>query len=1614
MIGAPTPRLARGAQDVMAGPGELAGLMRGFDWTSTPLGRPDRWPQSLKTAVRIMLTSRQPIWIGWGRELTFLYNDAYRSIIGGKHPWALGKPTSDVWSEIWHDIGPMLDSAMGGTEGTYVEEQLLIMERNGYPEETYYTFSYSPIPDDDGTPGGIICANTEDTQRVFGERQLALLRDIAAKTAGAQSRHDACRLSAEAIGANPRDVPFAAIYMGEEGSDALRLAATSGIDAGHRLAPDRIGPGDMLWPDMSAGFDHPQLLDLHGQGALDVPSGAWDRQPSSAALLPIPASGGVGMLLVGLSPVRLLNADYRDFLSLVAGQIGTAIATAEAYERERSRAEALAEIDRAKTMFFSNVSHEFRTPLTLMLGPLEELAQEDTPLDAESRALAEVAHRNGLRLLRLVNSLLDFARLEAGRVEARFEPVDLAALTADLASNFRAACDRAGLSLDVDCPSLGVPSYVDRDMWEKIVLNLLSNAFKYTLAGGIRVALSARSQHEIVLKVEDSGVGIPAEELPRLFDRFHRIEGQRGRTQEGSGIGLALVHELVRLHGGTITVESEVGRGSSFTVQLPIGAAHLPADRIMEGASPSDQAIRPRAFVEEAMRWLPEAAGDYAQEAATLDREAMREGGRIVVADDNADMRDYVRRLLTPLGHRLELVADGEAALAAIRRERPELVLSDVMMPRLDGFGLLAAIRDDRDLRDLPVILLSARAGEESRIEGLEAGADDYLTKPFAGRELVARVSSNLTAARLRRQMAEEIRGSELRLRGLFEQAPGFVAILNGPEHVFEFANASYMALFGKRNFVGRPVREVLPDAAGQGFFEKLDQVFATGERFVAEGMPLRLKDPDSGRIRDFVLDFIYEPVRDKSGAVTGIFVEGSDVSERMRAESALREESRTLDTLNRSGASLAGELDVERIVQMVTDAGVELTGAGFGAFFYNVPDGQGGSYMLYTLSGVDREAFRDFPMPRNTAVFAPTFEGTEVVRSDDILEDPRYGRNAPWRGMPEGHLPVRSYLAVPVASRNGDVLGGLFFGHPEPGRFDARHERLMVGIAAQASIAIDNTRLYEAGKREIDERRRAEEELRELNDTLERRVAEAVAEREIAAEALRQAQKMEVVGQLTGGVAHDFNNLLTIITGNMDMVRRSLDRGDEERVRRAIDNAQKGAERAASLTQRLLAFSRRQPLAPKPIDVDRLVSNMSDLLNRALGETIRLEIVTTPGLWRIEADPNQLENCLLNLAVNARDAMPDGGKLTIETANARLDESYSAAHAEVAPGNYVVIAVSDTGMGMSRETLSRVFEPFFTTKEVGRGTGLGLSMVYGFVKQSGGHVKIYSEEGAGTTIKIYLPRLMREAAGEEEPTDVAAPGQGQSETILVAEDDDDVRAYTIEILRELGYQVLAAHDGAAALRLIAREDLAIDLLFTDVVMPHMSGRELVERAREIRPDLKVLYTSGYTRNAIVHNGRLDAGVEMIAKPFTYQALSARVRDILDAGASGRVLIVESDPRTRMMVSEALSGAGLAVDEAVTAAEALNKLRASAGSYSALILDGELDDGRGLALAEEIRAMRQDLPMLIVARPVVPIAPRFDGDRRTATLARPFAAETLVEALRALGVRCRDRSDTSL
>ncbi|MFE3636609.1 SpoIIE family protein phosphatase [Streptomyces sp. NPDC059168] len=730
------------------------------DWAGTPLGPPGEWPQSLRTAVSILLSSRFPMWMAWGEQLTFFCNAAYRrDTLGRKYPWALGRPANEVWAEVWDDAGPRIETVLTTGEATWDEGLLLLLERSGYSEETYHTFSYSPLRDDVGDVVGMLCVVTEDTDRVIGQRRMATLRDLGSDPSLIRTEQEVLAFADGQLGHNRKDLPFTLTYLFD--GDTARLAGASGIGAGHPVAPATLVAGATggVWPAAVPAGGEAVLVPLTGDAFAGLPTGDWSGPPLQALVVPLLRQGGApyGFFVAALNRYRVLDEGYRGFVELAAGHIASGIGSARGYQAQQRRAEELSELDRAKTTFFSNISHEFRTPLSLIMGPVEEL--RDRLAGAEGPVLQEldVIRRNGLRLGKLVNTLLDFSRIEAGRMQARYEPVDLAGVTAELASVFRSAMERAGLAFDVDCPPLDEPVYVDRGMWEKVVLNLLSNALKFTFHGAVRVVVGTAGEHAVVT-VTDTGVGVPEAELPRVFERFHRIENTRSRSNEGSGIGLALVQELVGLHGGTIGVESGEGEGTAFTIRLPFGTAHLPPGAVAPEAGDTVASATADPYVLEALHWLPGgdpagAADDPVGRAGASTAgtgPARGTGARVLLADDNSDMREYLTRILDGAGYQVTAVDDGAEALATARRDIPDLVVSDVMMPRLDGLELVARLRGDTRTASVPVLLLSARAGQEASIEGLRAGADDYLVKPFAAAELLARVRANVELARLR------------------------------------------------------------------------------------------------------------------------------------------------------------------------------------------------------------------------------------------------------------------------------------------------------------------------------------------------------------------------------------------------------------------------------------------------------------------------------------------------------------------------------------------------------------------------------------------------------------------------------------------------------------------------------------------------------------------------------------------------------------------------------------------------------------------------------------------------------------------------------------------------
>ena len=880
---------ASGLDDIFVGNSEMARLMRAHDWSATPLGPPQAWPNALKVALRLLLTSRFEMWLGWGPEVHFFYNDAYRPTLGLKHPRSLAMPTRVLWAEIWDDIKDRIETVYGKGEATWDRALLLVLQRSGYPEETYHTFSYSPLLGDTGKVEGLFCAVSEETDRVISERRLGALRELAAGLTAAGDRAEVVAAAANALAHAARDLPFAALYLADEEGSARR-AAQVGLPAGHPLAPPTLRAGDghpWDWGRALAGGTS-WLVPLHDAG--DVPCGPWDVPPARGIVVPIAADGGLpaGVFVAGLNPYRPANEDLLSFVRLFAGQVG------------------------------------------------------------------------------------------------------------------------AGLA-------------------------------------------------------------------------------------------------------------------------------------------------------------------------------------------------------------------------GAIARERA------------------AAERD--------------------------------------------------------------------RLRAMFDEAPSFFAVLAGPQHVFELTNKAYQRLVGGRQVDGLALAQALPEVVGQGFTKLLDEVYRTGQRYVGRAEPVMLANDADGPLVQRYVDFVYQPLRDRLGTVGGIFVEGYDVTDKVEAEQALR-------ALN---------------------------------------------------TGLEQR----------------------------------------------------------VLERTRDLAGAL-------------------------------------------------EKLRE-----------EARQREVMEEALRQAQKMEAVGQLTGGIAHDFNNLLQGITGSLDLLKLHLRRGRVDDLDGLVERAMNSARRAAGMTHRLLAFSRRQPLDPKPVKANQLLAPMAELLTRTVGERIRVDMQLAPDLWTTLCDANQLESAILNLCINARDAMPDGGVLTVHTSNTTVDAP-AAAQADMRPGDYVCISVTDTGEGMTPDVLAKAFDPFFTTKPIGQGTGLGLSMIYGFARQSRGHVQLTSERGRGTAARLLLPRHEGEAAAPEPPPQLREEHHsGEGEVLLVVEDEQVVRSLVVDVLRGLGYRTLEAADGAQALAIL-QSDTRVDLLVTDVGLPVLNGRQLYDAALLHRPGLRVLFMTGYAENASLSGGVLSPGMELIAKPFPMEKLAEKIVAMLREGGAAR------------------------------------------------------------------------------------------------------------------------------
>jgi len=887
-------------EQFLSGGGEMGKLIRTMDWSKTALGPIESWPQSLRTSVSLCLSSTFPILIAWGPETIQIYNDSYRPICGAKHPQSMGMNFRICWETALSVVGDAFSRGEQG-EGTYINDQRMFLDRYGYLEEAFMTFSFAPIRDESGGVGGIFHPITETTIKMLSGRRTQILKDLGVMLSNAKNIGEIGRAIAEKYSDYVLDMPFAMLYQLDVKNESASLISFAGLTTGSSLAPASINlerEPEQGWPLASVlrSGEHTEVSELLNRfGAFDCEP--YGETPTSAMILPVKISGQdnlFGFLIAGVSSRRALDDDYLNFYDQVANALNTAVSNVYAYEQEQKRAEALAEIDRSKTAFFSNVSHEFRTPLTLMLGPLEDLLKQ-RQLDNSVKEPIAATHRNALRLLKLVNNLLDYSRVEAGRAQAAYEPLDLAELTTDLASSFRSIIEKAGMQLIVSSEPLKNTAYVDRQMWEKIVLNLLSNAFKYTLEGTITVSLQQEG-NDALLKVQDTGVGIPKKELPHMFERFHRVENSAGRTHEGTGIGLSLVHELVHLHGGEIAVMSTEGLGSTFTVKVPLGSAHLPQEHVLQNAKETDSTALKGAFIQEAFSVLQEQTqarhgGESAAEAGDITAHqdfSITKGTRILIVDDNADMRAYLNRLLEPYFSTATAI-NGADALDKIKAVKPDLVLSDMMMPVMDGKAMLEHIRQSHETMRLPVIFLSARAGEEARIDGLEAGADDYLVKPFSSAELLTKIRAQIKITQARGH-------AERQLRNLITEAPVAIAIYRGRKHVIEMANDRMLQHWGRTagEVTGKPLADAIPELSTQGFVEVMNHVYQTGERFLSGEIPVHLVR--FGKSENMYLNLTLEALREESGLITGMMAVAADVTGQVRARQELEKANETLN----------------------------------------------------------------------------------------------------------------------------------------------------------------------------------------------------------------------------------------------------------------------------------------------------------------------------------------------------------------------------------------------------------------------------------------------------------------------------------------------------------------------------------------------------------------------------------------------------------------------------------------------------------------------------------------------------------------------------------------------
>ena len=1381
-------------ENFLQGGGITGQLIRSKDWTKTPLGPPASWPQSLKICVRIILTSSQPMFVWWGKELINIYNDAYLSIVGGKHPKAFGIPADEVWKEIWHEIGPRAKTVMEENTGTYDEALLLLMERNGYTEETYYTFSYSPVPGADGTTHGIICANTDDTQRIIAGRQLQTLRELAKNLININNNTAIYERTLDALESNPQDFPFVILYEISDDGQSLQIMGKMPHDLPEAMSLPAI---DMrlkahelpeLHQAITAGkiTEVTNLIERFGA----IQTSAWGRSPDQALLIPIAQTNHkhpFAMLCVGVNPYRLPDDNYKAFFNLIADQIATALTNAYAFKQERKRAESLAEIDKAKTLFFSNISHEFRTPLTLMLGPLEEMIRNEGKGIAADRSNLEIAHRNAMRLLRLVNALLDFSRIESGRVKAQFQQVDLGIFTTDIVSSFRSLMEKAGLQLHVTI-TLTSKVYADREMWEKIILNLLSNAFKYTLRGSVSVQLSEIDGHA-VLEVSDTGSGIPETEMKHLFERFHRIKNAVGRSYEGSGIGLSLIRELVKLHGGTISAVSTEGKGSTFTVAIPLGKTHLPDEQILEYSAVSD-AILPNYFVEEAERLLVDKHSG--KETADLQKKPA-----VLIVEDNLDMQDYISKLLKN-DYQVSVTSNGQEALEQIAIAMPDLIVSDIMMPVMDGIELLTVLKNNPDTKKIPILLLSARSGEESKIEGYDLGADDYLTKPFSAKELLARVRSQIKLSNSRNHIDRQ-------LRNLFLQAPIALCILRGPDMIVETANAKMLDIWGKqfKDLADKPVFEGMPDAGKQGFETLLSNVYNTGETFIAEELPINLVR--NGEEQKIYVKFVYEPLFDEENQITGVMVLADEITERVNARKKI-ENSELRYKLAIDAAQIGSyEWNIETSEFLYSERLAQIFGfKNAGNLIQSDFSARIHPEDVESRAEAHKKAMKNGLLFYEARVVWPNNEIHWIrVNGKIIFEDGKASKMYGTALDISDHKTQSAILEQKVADRTKNLIQK----NEQLKKSEERYQRMTEEVQDYAILLLDKTGIilnWNKGAENIkgykekeilgkhieifylpEDRKnrlpyhlinqatvhgRAVHEgyrirkdgsvfwgsitLTALHDKKDNvigfsKVTRDLTERKIAEDKLYQYNtelqfQNKELEQFAYVASHDLQEPLRKIQMFTDMLEKNID--NPELSSKYFGKINSSAARMTELIKAVLNYSRlsKSEQQFEKTDLNEVLRNV--LVDFELLIDEKQAKITYPELQVIDAIPLQINQMFSNLLGNSlkfSDGIPE---ITIGCSRIHFNDIPFQTNLQPDTA-YLELVFSDKGIGFDEVYADKVFTIFQRLHDrfSYSGTGIGLALCKRIVENHAGYIAVKSQLGKGTTFFIYLPIVKKQ-----------------------------------------------------------------------------------------------------------------------------------------------------------------------------------------------------------------------------------------------------------------------------